>query len=60
MNNNRDGKKEDTRKFTSKDIVDQMVDAIAGKEKENPTGRDKEVRRQLAGRAAEYFMFMDD
>lgn len=58
--NNRNKNVKDTAAFDSKDVVNQMVDAIAGKEKENPTEQDKEVRRQLAGRACEYLMFMDD
>ena len=58
--NDRDNKAKDTATSDSKDAINQMVDAIVGKEKQNPTERDKEVRRRLAGRAAEYFMFMDD
>lgn len=58
--NDRDNKAKDTATSDSKDVINQMVDAIVGKEKENPTGRDKEVRHQLAGRACEYLMFMDD
>ena len=34
----------------SKNRIEQMVDGIVG----------KETRQHLAGRAAEYFMFMDD
>ena len=37
-----------------------MVDGIVGKEKENPTEREKEIRRNLSGRALEYLMFADD
>lgn len=44
----------------SKNIIEQMVDGIVGKEKENPTERAKEIRRHLSGRALEYLMFADD
>lgn len=44
----------------SKNIIEQMVDGIVGKEKENPTEREKEIRRNLSGRALEYLMFADD
>lgn len=44
----------------SKNMIDQMVDGIVGKEKENPTEREKEIRRNLSGRALEYLMFADD
>lgn len=44
----------------SKNIIEQMVDGIVGKEKENPTEREKEIRRHLSGRALEYLMFADD
>lgn len=40
--------------------IEQMVDGIAGKDRPNAKAREKEIRKQLAGRAAEYFMFMDD
>lgn len=49
---------------SSEDIVNQMVDAIAGKA---TTEKDKteqnhqaEMRKKLEGRAWEYLMFMDD
>ena len=58
--NDRDNKAKDTSTSDSKDVINQMVDAIVGKEKENPTERDKEIRRQLSGRACEYLMFMDN
>ena len=58
--NDRDNKAKDTATSDSKDVINQMVDAIVGKEKENPTERDKEIRRQLSGRACEYLMFMDN
>lgn len=60
MNNFKDKKIEDTVTYTSKNVIHQMVDSIVGKERENPTERDKEIRRQLSGRACEYLMFMDD
>lgn len=45
-------------------IITQMVDAIAGEEKENLTGEQKkkqnEIRKKLSGRAWEYLMFADD
>ena len=44
----------------SKNIIEQMVDGIVGKEKEKPTEREKEIRRNLSGRALEYLMFADD
>jgi len=37
-----------------------MADGIVGKETPNLTDKEKEARKHLAGRAAEYFMFMDD
>ncbi len=43
-----------------RDIITQMVDGIVGRESENPTEREKEIRKHLAGRAWEYFMFLDD
>lgn len=47
-------------KANSKNIIEQMFDGIVGKEKENPTEREKEIRRNLSGRALEYLMFADD
>lgn len=44
----------------SKNIIEQMADGIVGKETPNFTDKEKETRKHLAGRAAEYFMFMDD
>lgn len=44
----------------SKNIIEQMVDGIVGKGTPNPTDKENEMRSRLAGRAAEYFMFMDD
>ena len=44
----------------SKNIIEQMVDGIVGKETPNLTDKEKETRKHLVGRAAEYFMFMDD
>ena len=44
----------------SKNIIRQMVDGIMGKESKNPNQREKEIRRQLSGRALEYLMFLDD
>ncbi|MCB6570565.1 hypothetical protein LI142_13760 [Eubacterium limosum] len=44
----------------SKNIIEQMVDGIVGKETPNFTDKEKEIRKYLAGRAAEYFMFMGD
>ena len=41
-------------------FVEQMVNAIVGKENDNPTDREKEIRKRLSGRAMEYLMFMDD
>ena len=41
-------------------IIEQMVNGIVGKESENPTEREKEIRKQLAGRALEYLIFADD
>lgn len=41
-------------------IIEQMVDGIVGKASETPTEREKEIRQNLAGRAWEYLMFMDD
>lgn len=41
-------------------IIEQMVDGIAGKKSETPTEREKEIRQHLAGRAWEYLMFMDE
>ena len=41
-------------------IIEQMVDGIVGKENENPTEREKEIRKYLAGRALEYLIFADD
>ncbi len=43
-----------------RDIVTQMVDGIVGKESENPTEKEKELRKRLSGRALEYLMFLDD
>lgn len=40
--------------------IEQMVDGILGKDNGNSTERQKELRKKLAGRAAEYFMFLDD
>lgn len=40
--------------------IEQMVDGILGKDNGNLTERQKELRRNLLGRAAEYLMFMDD
>lgn len=47
-------------KSNSNNIIEQMVDGIVGKEKENPSEREQEIRRHLSGRAWEYLMFMDD
>lgn len=47
-------------KPNSNNIIEQMVYGIVGKESENPTERETEIRRQLSGRAWEYLMFMDD
>lgn len=44
----------------SKNRIEQMVDGIVGKETPNLSNKEKETRQHLAGRAAEYFMFMDD
>ena len=44
----------------SDNIIDQMVDGIVGKQKPNPSEREKEIRQKLSGRALEYLMFMDD
>lgn len=41
-------------------LVEQLVDGIAGKETDNPSEKDIEMRRRLSGRAWEYLMFMDD
>lgn len=41
-------------------IIEQMVNGIVGKASETPTEREKEIRQNLAGRAWEYLMFMDD
>lgn len=41
-------------------IVTQMVDGIVGKESDSPTEREKEIRKQLSGRAMEYLMFLDE
>ena len=41
-------------------LVEQLVDGIAGKETDNPSENDIEMRRRLSGRAWEYLMFMDD
>lgn len=43
-----------------KNIVSQLVDGIMGKESEQPTEKEKELRSRLSGRALEYLMFMDD
>lgn len=43
-----------------RDIVTQMVDGIVGKESDSPTEREKEIRKQLSGRAMEYLMFLDE
>lgn len=43
-----------------RDIVTQMVDGIVGKESDTPTEREKEIRKQLSGRAMEYLMFLDE
>lgn len=42
------------------DLASQMVDGIVGRESENPTEKEKEIRRRLYGRAMEYLMFADD
>lgn len=44
----------------SVNVVEQMVNGIVGKESENPTKREKEIRKNLSGRALEFLMFMDD
>lgn len=41
-------------------MIEQMVDGIVGKQSETPTEREKEIRQNLAGRAWEYLMFIDD
>ena len=40
--------------------IEMLVDGIVGKKSENPTEKELEIRRQLAGRAWEMLMFMDD
>lgn len=45
---------------SSGNVVEQMVNGIVGKESENPTKRETEIRKNLSGRALEYLMFMDD
>ncbi|MBQ9976277.1 MAG: hypothetical protein IJP16_07175 [Clostridia bacterium] len=47
-------------KTSSENIVEQMVNGIVGKESENPSKRETEIRKNLSGRALEYLMFMDD
>lgn len=41
-------------------IVKQMVDAIVGKCATEPTEKELETRKQLASRALEYLMFLDE
>lgn len=43
-----------------KPTLEQMVDGIAGKQKPDASPQEQELRRRLAGRAAEALMFMDD
>ena len=47
-----------------KDVITQMVDAIAGEERTDLSPEEKakqaDVRKRLSGRAMEYLMFMDD
>lgn len=45
---------------TERNITEQMVDAIIGKEKPDESEREKEIRQQLSSRACEYLMFMGD
>lgn len=47
-------------KTNSKNIIKQMVDSIVGKESENPSKSETEIRKRLSGRALEYLMFTDD
>ena len=47
-------------KTSSENIVEQMVNGIVGKESENLTEREIEIRKNLSGRALEYLMFMDE
>ncbi len=42
------------------DMNEQMVDGIMGKESEKPSQKETDLRKRLAGRAAEYLMFMDE
>lgn len=53
---------EEARKYITptENIVEQMVNGIVGKKTENLTDREKEIRKNLSGRAWEYLMFMDD
>ena len=46
--------------FTVDGLIEQMVNGIIGKENDNPTDREIEIRKKLSGRAMEYLMFMDD
>ena len=48
------------KQVNSKNIIDQMVDGIAGISSENPTEAAKDRRYRLSGRAWEFMMFMDD
>lgn len=41
-------------------IIEQMVDGIMGNKKENPSQKEMDLRKRLAGRATEYLMFMDE
>lgn len=48
----------------NKEIITQMVDAVAGIKKENLSEEQQkkqdEIRKNLAGRAMEYLMFVDN
>ena len=46
--------------FAVDGLIEQMVSSIVGKESDNPTDQEKEIRKKLSGRAMEYLMFMDD
>lgn len=44
----------------SVNVVEQMVNGIVGKARETPSKREKELRKNLSGRALEFLMFTDD
>lgn len=52
--------KQKTGQSKSRSITEQMVDSIIGKGNEEPTEREKGIRRHLSERVSEYLMFMDD